>query len=148
MLQGKLTPACEFPFVCFQVSEFKRTCVPSGTRDAEWHVKRKIAGTKRSKHFQVHPAAERPPGRVSRAWGTCSRKLYFFPLFEHDKDLYGIFNPSARWITIELLHRLFFKRQVRLCWITLCPSLGKIGSQVADPFIGAIFPCVVSVVTH
>ena len=30
---------------------------------------------------------------------TCSRNLYFFPLFEHDKDSYGISNPSARWIT-------------------------------------------------
>ena len=42
--------------------------MPSGTRDAEWRVKRKSAKTKRS-HFQVHPAAERPPGMASGAWG-------------------------------------------------------------------------------
>ena len=31
--------------------------MPSGSRNAEWHVKRKSARTKRS-NFQVHPAAE------------------------------------------------------------------------------------------
>ena len=37
------------------------------------------------------------------------------------------------------MHRLFFKRQVRLCRITLCPSLGKIGCQEAEPFVGGVF---------
>ena len=39
VFQGKLTPVCEFPFLCFAVEQSfllqsKRTCVPSGTEQA------------------------------------------------------------------------------------------------------------------
>ena len=43
--------------------------MPSGTRDAEWHAKRKSSRTKRS-NFQVHPA-----GDGFWCMGTCSRVL-------------------------------------------------------------------------
>ena len=85
---------------------------------------------------------------TSRAWGTCLKELYIFPLLENGKDLYGISISSARWTTNELLHRLFFKRQVRLCRITLYPSLGKIGCQVHGRLLEAFSTCIVTVVTH
>ena len=56
----------------------ERTSVPSGTRNAEWHVKRKSARTKRS-NFQVHPAAERPPGMATGARSTFPRVFLSSP---------------------------------------------------------------------
>ena len=47
-LQGKLTPACEFPSVCFRKSFFsktKKTSVPSGTEETLNGRKRKSART-------------------------------------------------------------------------------------------------------
>ena len=48
--------------------------MPSGTRDAEWHVKRKSARTKRS-NFQVHPAGD---GFLVHG-GTCFESTNVFP---------------------------------------------------------------------
>ena len=46
-LQGKLTPACEFPSVCFRKSFFsksKRTSVPSGTEETPRGVSARAQG--------------------------------------------------------------------------------------------------------
>ena len=56
-LQGKLTPACEFPSVCFRKSFFsksKRTSVPSGTKETPRGRNRKSARTN-GVRLQVSP---------------------------------------------------------------------------------------------
>ena len=65
--EGKLTPVCEFPFVVFEVKQkkkflvqSKRTCVPSGTKQAP-----------RGANARAH----RPTGPCSGTPSACARAL-------------------------------------------------------------------------
>ena len=100
--------------------------------------KRKSARTKMS-NFQVHPAAEPVQGscRLRRTTSELPRSTSFLSSRTTRTRMTSI--SSARWIIIEMMHRLFFNRQVRLCRITLCPSLGKIGCQVAGGRLLEVF---------
>ena len=85
------------------------------TRNAEWQVKAQ------ERQVQEVQFSGTPPQRnlfkglfVFAAILRSSRRLHLSGTdhLENDKDSYDISVSSARWITIELMHRLFFKRQV------------------------------------